>query len=126
MSELPLVPGGEDVDVLGELIPARVDAARNQAPPERLAELEAKIARAVHRSRPRPRCGPTARTGTTSRPGAPRSGLSALPASPATVAAYVADLADPPDDGRPRAVPTIERRLAAISEGHKVAGEPSR
>lgn len=31
-------------------------------------------------------------------------------------------LAEPPDDRPPRRVSTIERRLAAISEGHKVAG----
>lgn len=38
------------------------------------------------------------------------------------MAAYVAELADPPDDRGPRKVSTINRRLAAIGEGHKVAG----
>ena len=49
-------------------------------------------------------------------------GLEALPAGPGTVAAYVAEMADPPDDRAPAAVSTITRRLAAIGEGHKVAG----
>jgi len=48
-----------------------------------------------------------------------------VPASPATVAGYVAELADPPDDRSAAAVSTITRRLAAIGEGHKVAGHPN-
>ena len=90
---------------------------------ERLAQLEAKITRAVTH----------ARASATLR--AYRSdwadftlwcggvGLAALPASPATVAAYIAELADPPDDRAPAAVSTITRRLAAIGEGHQVAGQ---
>ena len=49
-------------------------------------------------------------------------GLAPLPAHPATVAAYIAELAEPGDDRAPTAVATITRRLAAIGEGHKVAG----
>lgn len=50
---------------------------------------------------------------------APR-GLAPLPASPATLAAYVASLAD-----AGRAVSTIERALAAISQAHQIKGMDS-
>ena len=55
-------------------------------------------------------------------------GASAMPATPETVALYVASRAEAgPDDsrGRPTAplrVATLERRLAAISQAHKLAG----
>ena len=92
---------------------------------ERLAALEAKVARAVTR----------ARAPATLR--AYRSdlvdfglwcrtiGLTPLPATGATVAAYIAELAEPGDDRAPAAVATITRRLAALGEGHKVAGYPN-
>ena len=112
---------GEDEVVLADLVPERVRAARDGASPDRLAELEAKIAQAIARSR----APATLR--------AYRSdwadfvlwcdsvGLEALPAGAGTVAAYVAELADPGDDRAPRAVSTIERRLAAIGQAHTVA-----
>jgi len=49
-------------------------------------------------------------------------GVEALPAARAVVAGYVAELADPPDDRPAPRVATITRRLAAIGEGHKLAG----
>jgi hypothetical protein len=49
-------------------------------------------------------------------------GLPALPAEPATIAAYIAELAEPEDGRPPRRPSTIERRLAALSEAHKVNG----
>lgn len=53
-------------------------------------------------------------------------GLDVLPAAPSTVAAYLVDLADPEAVGRPsRRVSTLNRRLAAIGEAHRLAGHPS-
>ena len=58
-------------------------------------------------------------------------GLSAMPASPETVSLYIASRAEAgPDDerGRPTAplkVATLERRMAAISQAHKLAGVES-
>jgi hypothetical protein len=100
MSELPVIPGGEAVDVIGDLIPAPVDAARDHAP-ARLAELEAKIARAVHRSRAEATLRAYRSDWEDFTTWCTTVGLTALPASPATVAAYVADLADPPDERPP-------------------------
>ncbi len=58
-------------------------------------------------------------------------GLSAMPAAPETVSLYIASRAEAgPDDerGRPTAplkVATLERRLSAISQAHKLAGVES-
>ena len=58
-------------------------------------------------------------------------GLSAMPATPETVSLYIASRAEAGpvgDDGRPTAplkVATLERRLAAISQAHKLAGVES-
>jgi hypothetical protein len=52
-------------------------------------------------------------------------GLVPLPARPATVAGYVSEMVRPPDDRRPLRVSTITRRLAAIGQIHKVAGQPN-
>ena len=52
-------------------------------------------------------------------------GLDALPADPATVALYVADKAAPSDGDAPLKVSTLERRLAAISQAHRLSGLPS-
>ena len=57
--------------------------------------------------------------------------LVAMPARPETVALYIASRAEAGpegDDGRPTAplkVATLERRMAAISQAHKLAGAPS-
>ena len=118
--------GGLGVVVSGGVDDVRVllvaEARRRDVSSARLVELETKIARA------------TSSTRAVSTLGAYRSdwedfmlwcddlGLVALPAQPATVAAYVAELAEPPDDRPPRALSTIRRRLASISEAHKLAG----
>jgi site-specific recombinase XerD len=47
-------------------------------------------------------------------------GLASLPASPSTVALYLTELAD-----QGRKVATIGRALVAISQAHKLAGQPS-
>ncbi len=64
-------------------------------------------------------------------------GLRALPASPETVTLYIADRASPGGDGSdvgsdegsegapPLKVSTLERRLAAISQAHRMSGLPS-
>lgn len=53
-------------------------------------------------------------------------GRVSLPALPATVALYVTDLASPADPAQsPRKVSTIQRRLASISQAHKLAGYES-
>ena len=49
-------------------------------------------------------------------------GLAALPATGETVTLYIADRAAPPDASKPLAVATLERRLAAISQAHRLAG----
>jgi site-specific recombinase XerD len=116
---------GDDGEVLDELLPDRVRAARDGASPARLAELEAKIARAVARSRAEATLRAYRSDWADFVCWCDQVGLDALPASLATVAGYVAELADPPDDRAPRRVSTIERRLAAIGEGHKVAGHPN-
>lgn len=115
-----MTPGAQADGVQTTLVPYSPTV-----PAERLAALEAKVARAVTRSR----APATLR--------AYRSdlldfgvwcralGLVSLPAAPATVAAYLAELAEPGDDRAPAAVSTITRRLAALGEGHKVAGHPN-
>jgi integrase len=52
-------------------------------------------------------------------------GLDALPASPETVTLYIADRASPSDGSDPLKVSTLERRLAAISQAHRMSGLPS-
>lgn len=52
-------------------------------------------------------------------------GLDALPASPQTVTLYIADRAAPSDESVPLKVSTLERRLAAISQAHRLSGLPS-
>jgi len=93
--------------------------------PARAAELEAKLARAVRATR----APATLR--------AYRSdwadftlwcrtlGVEPLPALPEVLAAYLSELAQPGDDRAPAAVATIERRLSAIAQAHRVAGLPS-
>jgi integrase len=52
-------------------------------------------------------------------------GLDALPSSPETVTLYIADRASPSDGSDPLKVSTLERRLAAISQAHRMSGLPS-
>lgn len=56
----------------------------------------------------------------------PKAGACIPPALPATVAPYVTDLAAPTKPAQPpRKVSTIQRRLASISQAHKLAGHES-
>ena len=52
-------------------------------------------------------------------------GLDALPADVGTVTLYIADRAAPSDGGAPLKVSTLERRLSAIAQAHRVNGLPS-
>ena len=52
-------------------------------------------------------------------------GLDALPADVGTVALYVADRAAPSDGSPSLKVSTLERRLSAISQAHRISGLPS-
>ncbi len=94
-------------------------------PLERLAALEAKVARAVTQSRAASTMRAYRSDWTDFSLWCGGLGLDALPAAPATIAAYIAELADPGDDRSPAAVATITRRLAAIGEAHKLAGHVS-
>ncbi|GAB5550174.1 MAG: site-specific integrase [Sandaracinaceae bacterium] len=48
--------------------------------------------------------------------------LDALPADPRTVTLYIADKAAPSDGSTPLKVSTLERRLSAISQAHRMSG----
>lgn len=52
-------------------------------------------------------------------------GLDALPAEVQTVTLYIADKAAPSDGSAPLKVSTLERRLSAISQAHRLSGLPS-
>ena len=52
-------------------------------------------------------------------------GLDALPADVRTVTFYIADKAAPSDGSAPLKVSTLERRLSAISQAHRMSGLPS-
>ena len=52
-------------------------------------------------------------------------GLDALPADVRTVTLYIADKAAPSDGNAPLKVSTLERRLSAISQAHRMSGLPS-
>lgn len=118
------VTGPDDTgEVLPELAPgADAPAGAATAAPERLAALEAKVAAAVTRGRAPATLRAYRSDWADFTLWCEALGIDFLPADAATVAAYVAELADPPDDRLPAAVSTITRRLAAIGEGHKVAG----
>ncbi|MDP1891653.1 MAG: site-specific integrase, partial [Gemmatimonadaceae bacterium] len=92
---------------------------------ERLADLEAKVARAVTRSRAPATLRAYHSDWRDFTLWCETIGASALPATPSVVAAYLAERAEPPDDRRPAAVSTLTRRMAAIGEGHRAAGHPN-
>ncbi len=102
---------------------AAVRASRGEVPVERLLDLEAKVARALRR----PKLEATLRCYRSDWEDfsiwCSQLPVEALPATGNLVAACVAELAQPPDDRRPAKVSTITRRLAAIGEAHKLAGE---
>lgn len=104
--------------MVADLVQRQVLEARYGAGLDRLSDVQAKIARAYRASR-------SEDTLTAYRPDwadfatwCETVGLEALPAAPGTVAGYLAELADPPDDRAPRAMSTIERRVAALGEAH--------
>ena len=113
---------GESVEVLAELVS---DPGRAAVVAERLEALEAKVAAAVVRSRAPATLRAYRSDWKDFAVFCEQLGVDALPAAPAVVAGYVAELADPPDDRKPARVSTITRRLAAIGEGHKMAGHPN-
>ena len=52
-------------------------------------------------------------------------GLDAMPADVGTVTLYIADRAAPSDGSAPLKVSTLERRLSAIAQAHRMSGLPS-
>lgn len=113
----------DDAEVLPELAP-RSPAVAGAVPP-RLVDLEAKVAAAISRGRAASTLRAYRSDWADFSTWCAMVGQEALPAGPGTVAAFVAELADPSDDRLPAAASTIPRRLAAIGEGHKVAGHPN-
>lgn len=118
---------GADIYVTGSVDDDRVQLVvdayhRHQITSDRLLELQAKVAYAVASSRATSTVaayrGDLADFGTWCQ----QFGVTALPAEPMTVAGYVSDLAQPCDDRPPRSVSTINRRIAAISQAHQLAG----
>ncbi len=110
--------------LVAELTSRQLLDARAGADLAALSVLEAKIARAVQASRA-PATLKAYRTDWADFTlWCETHGLGSMPAAPAAVAGYVADLAEPADDRRPRAASTIQRRLAAIGEAHKLRGPP--
>ena len=90
--------------------------------PARVAELNAKLAGVLRRSKAPATLRAYRSDWADFCRWCDRLGVVALPADPATVALYIAELADPCDASAPRAVSTISRRLASISAAHKLAG----
>lgn len=93
------VTGGRDAaEVLPELAarPPATDGAG--ALPQRLADLEAKVAAAISRGRSAATLRAYGSDWADFTTWCATVGLEALPAAPATVAGYVAEMASPPDD----------------------------
>jgi len=111
----------QDDDVLLELARSAVASTGSGPSPARLADLEARIAKAVAKGRSAATIRAYASDWSNFATWCETIGLEALPAAPATVAGYVAELAFPPDDRSPMAVSTITRRLAAIGQVHGLA-----
>lgn len=106
---------GDDGDVLLDLARAalvEVDQAPSTA---RLADLEARIARAVARGRSEATLRAYSSDWADFATWCRTVRLGALPAAGGTVAGYVTELAFPPDDRAPAAVSTITRRLRCES-----------
>lgn len=120
-SELVVTASSQDDDVLLELARSAVATTGSGPNPARLADLEARIAKAVAKGRSAATMRAYACDWADFATWCETIGLEALPAAPATVAGYVAELAFPPDDRSPMAVSTITRRLAAIGQVHGLA-----
>src|SRR3954471_16847992 len=107
-----------------DTVPAELETTGEGVALERLAALEEKIAAAVRRSRSESTLIAYGSDWRSFAGWCGALGLSPLPATPATVAGYLVELADA-EDQAPRRISTIRRRLAAISEGHRMAGVPN-
>lgn len=107
---------------LVDVVSQQLAEVRDGASPERIAELEAKIALAVQRSRSESTMVAYRSDWRDFETWCAALALPCLPAAPGTVAAYLAELADPGDDRAPLAMSTIQRRVASIGEAHKSAG----
>ena len=100
-----------------------VDLARTGTlSPARAAELEAKLARAVAATRAPATLRAYRSDWADFTVWCRHLGVEPLPAAPEVLAAYLSELAQPGDDRPPAAVATIERRLSAVAQAHRVAG----
>jgi site-specific recombinase XerD len=108
--------GDEDPRVIVEL------ARTATLSPERAAELEAKLARAVAATRAPATLRAYRADWADFTIWCRTLGVAPLPAAPEVLAAYLSELAQPGDDRPPAAVATIERRLSAVTQAHRVAG----
>ena len=113
---MAVTPGKEDDRVTLDL--ARTGALN----PARVADLEAKLSRAVRATRAPATLRAYRADWADFALWCQTLGADALPAAPEVLAAYLAELAQPGDDRTPAAVATIERRLSAIAQAHRVAG----
>ncbi len=120
-----VTPDRDTATVVAELAAQQVLEARQGASLERLAELEAKIARAYRGARAPATLDAYRSDFADFSAWCNGVGLDPLPAAPATVAGYLAELAEPADGQPANAVSTIQRRVASISEAHKAAGHPN-
>lgn len=105
--------------LVAELVSRQVLESRDGAGLDRLADLEAKLARAVRSSQAESTLKAYRSDWEDFATWCETVGLGSLPAAPATVAAYLADLAEPPDDRKPLAISTIQRRKASIGEAQE-------
>ncbi len=120
------VPTPTDTEnMVSQVVSTQLVEARNGADLQRLEQLESKIASALRASRSEATLKAYASDWADFTLWCETAGLDSMPATPAIVAAYLTELADPGDDRPPRAVSTIQRRRAAISEAHKLAGRPN-
>lgn len=116
-------PTTDTESVVADIVAVQLCEAGQGADLERLEELEAKIAGAVQASRAPSTLAAYRRDWADFTMWCDHNNLASMPASPATVAAYLVELGEHRDDRKPRAISTIQRRKAAISEAHKLAGE---
>ena len=118
-----LPTGGDHGDsVVAEVVTAQLVDASRGANVERLAQLESKIASAVQASRAESTLVAYRSDWAGFTKWCETNQLASLPATPATVAAYLVELGNPEDGHKPFAISTIQRRKAAISEAHTLAG----
>ena len=117
-----VVGATDNETMVSQVVYAQLVEARHGADLQRLEHLESKIAEALRASRSEATLKAYASDWADFTLWCETNHLESMPSTPATVAAYLTELADPSDDRPPRAVSTIQRRRAAISEAHKLAG----